>query len=211
MRLIEEVFRMSAGILERLREETAPSHEQLESNAYARAIMDQTMTLQQYKQYLELFYGFIKPMEAIVLAAPAAEAWGIDFSRLAKLPLLERDFTELGYSRTDIESIPVCGSLPDVSVPARMLGYLYVMEGSTLGGQVISRKLASGLQLAPESGLSYFYAYGPDTRARWGEMRELLVREGSEPRQGGEMVEAAKETFALLDAWIHARLQEQAV
>lgn len=70
---------------------------------------------------------------------------------------------------------------------------------STLGGQVITKQLMKFLPLSPESGLRYFYAYGQETKPRWIEFREALLNAAEDP---DEMIDSAKETFRLLDAWI---------
>lgn len=47
------------------------------------------------------------------------------------------------------------------------LGYLYVKQGSTLGGQVLCRRLSRSLDLTPERGMSFFSGFGEQTRQNW--------------------------------------------
>jgi heme oxygenase (biliverdin-IX-beta and delta-forming) len=42
-----------------------------------------------------------------------------------------------------------------MSSPARALGVLYVIEGSTLGGQVIARRIAEALHIGPQDGAGF--------------------------------------------------------
>ncbi|QJC53145.1 biliverdin-producing heme oxygenase [Paenibacillus albicereus] len=193
---------MGSTIMERLRQETAEQHERMEENRYARGIMAGSLDRAGYRRYLELFYGFIRPAEERIYPDAQLQAQGLDEGARRKAPLLERDLQALGLGADEIGRLPRCGELPDLSTPARKLGYLYVLEGSTLGGQIISRKLAASLGLEPDSGLRYFHAYGDDTRSRWLEMRSL-IQQGSQGQED-ETVAAARETFALLERWVEA-------
>ncbi|MGN7454595.1 biliverdin-producing heme oxygenase [Paenibacillus pasadenensis] len=193
---------MGQSIMERLRGQTAEEHERMEENRYARAIMEGTLDPAGYRRYLELFYGFIQPAEERIYPDAELESLGLEAAVRQKAPLLESDLEKLGLSREELGAIPRCAELPDLSDPARKLGYLYVLEGSTLGGQIISRKLAASLGLDEERGLAYFRAYGDDTRSRWLEMRSI-IEQGAAGREE-ETIAAAKETFALLERWVAA-------
>ena len=61
-----------------------------------------------------------------------------------KAVLLEQDLRNLGLSEEQIKQIPQCNDneLPDISTPARLFGYLYVIEGSTNGGQIMTKRLS---------------------------------------------------------------------
>jgi heme oxygenase len=52
------------------------------------------------------------------------------------------------------------------SLPAA-IGAQYVLEGSSLGGQFLSRQLQRNLSISPASGGAYFAAYGSETMKRW--------------------------------------------
>ncbi|OWR32481.1 biliverdin-producing heme oxygenase [Saccharibacillus sp. O23] len=193
---------MTANILERLRNESAPHHDRVEANPYAKAIMAGTIDLNEYKKYLELFYGYIAPLERLAEASDALAESGYDLEQRRKTPMLENDLVRLGEDRTRLESLPICDELPDLSTPGKLLGCFYVIEGSTMGGQMITKKLSQSLNLTPEEGLSYFYSYGAEARARWSEFRERLLEAGQTEAAQEEMAESAVETFRLLERWL---------
>ncbi|MEY9093779.1 biliverdin-producing heme oxygenase [Paenibacillus sp. RC84] len=192
---------MTTTIVSRLREETAPFHDQIEQNAYAKAIMDKSLTIETYKTYLEKFYGFILPSEKALSALPEWEKLGFDIESRLKTPLLENDLEQLGLTKRQIEELPQCGTLPDVSTLSRALGYLYVLEGSTLGGQLITKQLKAILSVDPEVNGRYFNSYGAELRTKWSEFREFLLENVKEEEQE-QVLAAAKETFILLDQWL---------
>ena len=195
----------ASTIMERLKSETAHYHRQVEQNDYAKAIMNQTVSLEEYKEYLAKFYGFLKPLEEHALEQPFWKSTGLDYEIRGKATLLENDLRNLGSSDDEIKQLPRCEELPDISSPARLFGYLYVIEGSTNGGQIITKRLSQFLPIDAGRGLEYFNAYGSETRTRWAEFMEQLVQFAHSEEEQNEMVHTASETFRLLDQWINTK------
>ncbi|WP_338543596.1 biliverdin-producing heme oxygenase [Paenibacillus tundrae] len=193
----------TSNLMERLKTETAHYHRQIELNPYAKAIMNQTISLGEYKQYLEKFYGFIKPIEEQAVNMLFWNNTGLDMEVRGKTALLENDLRNLGSSEEDIRNLPLCEQLPDISSPAQLFGYFYVIEGSTNGGQIMTKRLSQFLPIEADRGLAYFNAYGEDTRTRWKEFMELLLQSVSKTEEHDEMVHTVSETFRLLDQWIN--------
>ncbi|WP_145317928.1 biliverdin-producing heme oxygenase [Paenibacillus xylanexedens] len=193
----------ATNIMERLKRETAHYHRQVEQNPYAKAIMNQTVTIEEYRTYLEKFYGFLKPLEDQAVQQPFWGNTGLDIEIRGKAGLLEKDLHNLGASEEDIRQLPLCEELPDISTPARLFGYLYVIEGSTNGGQIMTKRLSQFLPIDADRGLEYFNAYGTETRTRWSEFMGLLQQSITTPEDQDNMVHSASETFRLLDQWIN--------
>lgn len=195
---------MTIELLDRLRKDTAVYHEQIEGNFYAKGIMAKTLTLDEYRTYLAKFYGFLQPLEQQAIGhMDALESdSGFDMNIRAKSPLLEQDLIHLGMSIEEIRQLPLCTDLPDISTPARMYGAFYVIEGSTLGGQIITKQLMKFLPVDPEAGLHYFNAYGAETREQWSAFRDLLLQAGVTEENKEQIIYTAKETFRLLDLWL---------
>lgn len=189
--------------MERLKSETAHYHRQVEQNPYAKAIMDKTITMDQYIAYLKKFYGFLKPLEDQAVKLPFWEKTGLDIAVRGKANLLEQDLMDLGLSREHIEQIPLCDQLPDISTSAGLFGYLYVIEGSTNGGQIMTKRLSQFLPIDADHGLQYFNAYGTETRTRWSEFMQMLQKSINTQQDHDIMVDTASETFRLLDHWIN--------
>ncbi|MFB9329126.1 biliverdin-producing heme oxygenase [Paenibacillus aurantiacus] len=192
------------NVLQQLREHTATFHKQIEQNPYAKGIMDQSLTIDGYQAYLSKFYGFIEPIEREIASRPEWSEYEFRFDDRTKADLIASDLRELGLSETELAALPRCAELPDVSDFEGALGYMYVLEGSTLGGQVIMRQFAKFLPVSADTNGKYFSSYGDDVRARWGEFRELLE---SAAKRGGSssedrIVQTAVDTFRLLDRWI---------
>ena len=95
------------------------------------------------------------------------------------------------------------GDLPQLTTEEEVYGCLYVIEGSTLGGQVISRSLREHLGIHPENGGAYFSGYGMLTGPRWKEFlaRLAVVAEGKGADHEA-ITRSAVETFQALDRWL---------
>jgi len=82
-----------------------------------------------------------------------------------------------------------------------VLGSLYVIEGSALGGRVIAPQLKRTLGVAQGRGASYFHGFGGETGAMWSNFRVLASLEiGESPRDIARACRSARRTFAALIA-----------
>ena len=89
--------------------------------------------------------------------------------------------------------------LPPVLTTGQALGRLYVLEGSTLGGQQINAALAARTDAWSVVQLDGLAPYGTRTGAMWHDYREVVT---SWPGDPTEIVDAALVTFTLLEAWV---------
>jgi heme oxygenase (biliverdin-IX-beta and delta-forming) len=181
-------------IMARLKQETKVYHEQLETNPYSRAMSDGTLTREAYSEMLQRFYGFYRPLEAQL-----QQFSPVDVSERQHTPFLVRDLQTLDCL---VEALPLCDDLPQITTPARALGSLYVLEGATLGGQIITRQLKR-FGLTPENGVSFFNSYGERVGEMW---KAFIVSANTYAETHGhedEMVDAASETFITFGRWLN--------
>lgn len=117
-----------------------------------------------------------------------------------KLPFLLEDLRFLGEMP---EALPVAKNLPSLSTLTKILGSWYVLEGATLGGQLLSRHFARTLCLGAQ-GLAYFHCYGARTGAMWKSFQQTLISDVA-PNKEDVVVRSAVETFTSLEAWLTER------
>ncbi|MFO1147915.1 MAG: biliverdin-producing heme oxygenase [Alsobacter sp.] len=115
------------------------------------------------------------------------------FNPRRKLAFLERDLQALGLAAIE----GGCDDVPILGTRAQALGSLYVIEGSTLGGQLIARHARSLLALPRGEGTSFFESYGAAVGKRWVAFRQLLA-ESSSPTTDAAAVASARQTFLCL-------------
>jgi heme oxygenase len=155
-----------------------------------------------YDALLQGFYGFYAPLENRLLHRPEWHALGFDAESRRKTPLLRRDLQHRGFSREQIDALPLCPALPDASTFAHVLGCLYVLEGSTLGGQILSRHFARVLDLDAQRGAAYFCSYGERVGEMWRSFGQMLSTQATSVTIENQMIEAARSTFETLEAWL---------
>jgi heme oxygenase (biliverdin-IX-beta and delta-forming) len=190
-------------ILQRLRLETRDAHAAIESTL---ALTEKRLTLGAYRQVIESFYGFYKPVEhAIANAAHAAPmpVW-LNLDARRKTVLLEADLKRLNPHA--VSAPLLCDMLPPLDKIAQRLGCLYVLEGATLGGVLISRHIRENLGIYPESGGRFFQGYGCATAAMWSDYRAgLLAFATLAPQDEDLIIATARATFETLHRWCENR------
>jgi heme oxygenase len=129
----------------------------------------------------------------------AWEALGLSASERAKLPLLEADLQALGQ---DPRTLPHCPAPPRLRDVAEAFGCVYVLEGSTLGGRVISRHVQA--RLGADVPRRFLDAYGARTGENWQTFRSALSAAARARNIDGRVIAGAKATFESFTAWLSA-------
>ncbi len=176
---------------EALRQATADSHGRIESLLQ----FEGHFTLSHYERVMSGFTAFLLAWEPMIAQrlAPDAKPW---FAGRVRGPFAIRDLAALRLSQPAPARLCI-----DLDGPAEVFGSMYVLEGSALGGQVISRRLAEQHGLGSSNGASYFAGWGQETGAMWREFRERMAREVQDtPANCSRSCAAAVQTFEALIA-----------
>ncbi|MFN0092014.1 MAG: biliverdin-producing heme oxygenase [Acidimicrobiales bacterium] len=145
---------------------------------------------------LERLHGFFGAVEAAA-ARGGARLTELELGSRARSSLVAADLAALRPGRHRLSGALAPLALPDADAT---LGALYVTEGSTLGGQVIARRLRTRLGLTAGQTTS-FDPYGPDTAQRWQELRAFL---DAWPGPPAGVVAGARAAFACYATWVLA-------
>jgi heme oxygenase len=189
-------------IMALLKESTREYHDRLEANPFSNQILKENVTTEDYLRVLERFFGFYRPLEQDLAQVLNGTYQELDFHHRRKTPLLEKDLIALGHTPGSIQLLPVCNEIPKLSSHFRLFGTLYVLEGATLGGQIISRHLFKTLALTPDNGCAFFSSYGKRVGDMWLSFKNTLDSYPLEQGQEFQVVDGAIETFTLLDCWL---------
>lgn len=164
-------------------------------------LLSPELSVEGYRELLRRFHGYYAPLERELVEAGRWREIGLDYPERLKVGALERDLAVLGDDAVEIAALARCGDLPEVESLAGSLGCFYVIEGATLGGQIISRHLLQNLDLTPERGCGFFSGYGAETGPRWKAFGEILTNATRE-EDGDAIVASANRTFATLSEWL---------
>lgn len=184
-----------SGILERLKQETAADHAAIEA---ATTIMSPRLGLDDYRAYLVRTYGDYAVVETRLRAAGVWPALQLPGAERQKLPLLRRDLRALGVLA--LSDLPLCDAPPEWGTLAEAVGGAYVLEGSTLGGRVISRHVQQRLGGAVPR--AFLDCYGARTSERWQAFRAGLWRFASCRELEDRMIDGARSTFRSFTRWL---------
>lgn len=185
----------------RLRHETETAHERIEQVPALARLLAADYTLTEYQTLLGRLYGFYAPLEARLFAADTPLV-GLQ----PKTPLLTADLTALGLAER-LDTLPRCPTLPALSAPAQIMGSAYVLEGATLGGQLLRRQLLAHFGETIRPALNFYSGYGEQNGRQWRYFGELLAQryDDADPMVQDSIVAAANATFTALQDWLEQR------
>lgn len=191
---------MNSPFLQQLRERTAACHTALEQNALSVQLLSDGVTTGDYRRYLASLYAFVAGFEEEVYPQlPHAIA---DINDRRRTQLLEQDLRSLGQDIQALERMPAGYFKSFYEDRYEALGGLYVLEGSTLGGQLIQRHLHKVMGEEAPLHTLYFQGHGAATGPMWKQFLSALIAAA----QGHEesVIEGAIRTFRKLDALMQA-------
>ncbi|MGZ0714731.1 biliverdin-producing heme oxygenase [Pseudomonas palleroniana] len=194
-----QVYDVSApSLLEALRTGTGLLHVALEKRL---PFFSEHLDAQWYQRLLQAYYGFYAPMEVSLYASGLIPA-GFDPAQRVKTPTLVNDLKALGLDDEAIRALPYCCQLPTFDTPAACLGALYVLEGATLGGQVLRREMAQRLAVNADNGGAFLNIYGAETGRRWKDFLDYLGCLPLDADAKARAVIAARSTFSGFEQWL---------
>ena len=185
-------------ILQRLKDETRSAHQATEQQL---DLLNRMLTKDEYSRLLGRFWGFYTPIETKISQVVGMDELPLNLSARQKKPFLWLDLTSLDWSESTIQALPLCTDLPALDSIPQALGCLYVLEGATLGGQMISRHLNERIGISPSQGGRFFASYGPNVGAMWKMFGETVTAFSNSPEIEDTIVRSAIETFAAFGRW----------
>lgn len=191
-------------ILMQLAQGTRDLHARIECRV---PLLDPDLRLDGYCDFLAAMLGFYEPFEDVLGAFPWQRA-GLCFERRRKAGLAARDLRTLGLlDDRALARIPRCRELPRPADLQQAAGCLYVLEGATLGGHVLTRHVRRTLGLSPASECAFLACYGNAVGAMWRAFAAALAcivpdTSARNAAISARVVAAARDTFATLEGWL---------
>lgn len=189
------------SLLEALRTGTGLLHVALEKRL---PFFAEGLDTEWYRRLLQAYYGFYQPMEAALYDGGLIPV-GYDQVLRVKTPTLIADLQALGLDDQRRRTLPRCINLPLLDTSAACLGALYVLEGATLGGQVLRREMAQRLGLDADNGGAFLDVYGAETGRRWKDFLDYLGRQPLDAHAKTCAVMAARSTFSGFEQWLDSQ------
>jgi heme oxygenase len=199
------------SIMQRLRDETQDAHAHTEKTSFFAALLRHELPLASYIGYLRALATVHEALETALSHTSHPGVRAVWDDSLRKLPWLQQDLAHLeAEATTETPAAELCAQVMAQRIrqraegdPISLLGYLYVCEGSTLGGMILQAHAAQSWGLTRTSGLAYLSSYEEATAMRWRRFKRRMEHTGADANEQERIVEAAREAFACV-----ARLAE---
>ena len=152
--------------------------------------MSDHVTLKEYEEYLSAMRELTYFTEKEIFPG-VAEVYPEVFSRV-KLAWINEDLTVLGAPPLTNYNAYTNISLPTL---AERIGWLYVVEGSTLGGRMILKFLNGRLPQLQQNGTRFLEGYGAETGSMWKGFLQFLSAYSIENNKEEEVIAGATKAF----------------
>jgi len=172
-----------------LKEKTKNHHDETEENLQSQKIFDKSYTIEDYKKLLIHNYKLISRYEPQI-SEKLKNHPDLNLHLRKKIDALKTDLQNLNIS-TKTDQLT-----QNLDNEAEAFGALYVMEGSTLGGNVIAKQLKKNPNFEDVE-FNYFGMYAENTGTFWNEFKTVLDREIAEDHYE-DCVNGAKKAYQLL-------------
>ena len=183
------------GLRQRLRERTRAAHEALDDVIGLEAHLQ---TRESYRELISRFWGIYMTLTS------AVDRVRTSFPQAEKMTWLESDLRCLGLSNDTILVLPRAPVAPVVRDEADAFGVLYVLEGATLGGQIIARQLETALGVTKDSGGRFFWSHGAGVGTNWRRFVSALDRFGETCPEVERVERSALAAFDAFRSWMTA-------
>jgi len=201
------LFGQQLSLMEELKAATFSAHARLQTAPFFQALAACQLPLESYVgqlRALSAIHGVIEQALARSSDLRVASVWN---DAMGKLPLLMQDLryfeprTVADLKEAVEAALKVTDDLrlQSIDAPLSLLGWIYVLEGSTLGAAVVQPLVARALLLDGEDGLSYLRSYGTSVRSRWAQFKQGMDALSLSAEERGQIVQAAGDCFARLE------------
>lgn len=194
---------MTTPVMELLRDSTAEMHTSAEANEFQHQLGSGKVDKKHFSRYLEQLYLMHKRLgDLLDESKPANHAvnhvvkdYHLDLSCISK------DLAYFGQKPDAAQPLKATEKLMNSmkataqNDTAALLGYLYVLEGSTNGAKFMAKALRAGLELPEDAGASYFDRYGDAQRERWMAFKTSMNELDFSEKERDSLVAKAKEIF----------------
>ena len=185
----------NSGARTLLRQATHEHHNQLNRHPLLIGVTQPEYLLQDYLKLLNAYFGLYQAVEKKIMDFLAVNTVNFDYQPRLKSPWLQQDLTFFQF-RSKLPSQNAVLA-PDIKNLGDLVGMLYVIEGSTLGGQLISKHLTTNLGITPKTGGRFFGGYGENTAHFWADFLQFAANIDDDAKQCLSAKNMACETFCL--------------
>ena len=188
-----------------LRQETHHYHSQLNHHPLLMGLTTENYSLTNYRKVLNAYFAIYQGLETSIEQFTSKQDCAFSYAERIKLPWLAQDLAFFNSSSRIQESLfDIKQLIPSIDNQGQLMGMLYVIEGSTLGGQHISKALSKYHGLTFDQGARFFHGYGERTLIFWDDFVAYLESVLEDDQQFLLAKQAACKTFELFQRTLNS-------
>lgn len=173
-----------------LKQATATAHANLEQLPISSSIMKPDVTMAEYSRYLQVMYQVINEVEKRFFHVVSSVF--SDMNLRAKSDLIKEDLKKIG-GIPEAKSSLIFDSA-DKST-AFIVGIIYVVEGSTLGGRYMLKNINSVIDFGGQNATTFLDGYGNTTGSMWKKFANELSEFEAVTKSSSDIIAGAQHAF----------------
>lgn len=164
------------------------------------ALLRPNVTQAAYLDQLVRTYGLVAPFESACRYTPGITRL-LDYRQLLRAGLIAQDILALGVTPVAVSQIPTCPAITMFRDTGEALGWLYVIERSTLLQEGLRRHLIERLPNVARA-CSFLSIYHGHVSEHWAAFGRMLDRAATNDEIEASILNAAEEAFAHTKLWL---------
>ncbi len=196
------------SLTEELKTATNAIHLRLDKSSFFAALANKNLPIESYVNYLQAMAGINGTFEKEIQNADHPLLNIVWESSMEKLPAILVDLESL--NSTQIEDIPLAidGMLDTIKFiricrvenPLRLLGIMYVLEGSTLGGRILKKMMLANFNFPDDNGVMFLDHYKEKKQTHWEEFKAKINALELSPNDQEAIIETACYFFKKIES-----------
>jgi len=192
------------NMMDRLKLQTKELHVKAHELPFFRALFRKELKIDSYIGQLKAFAVIAESLERNLAECGHPAVKAVLNGYMPKLPLIAQDIAFFAHLhvRESAGAMEAALSAADKIArrkeqnPLSLLGHLYTLEGSTLGGKIILRHMAEQFGLKIPEGLRYFDSYSEHVQSNWQNFSSRMLNAVTEENTEKDIIEASCEFFS---------------
>lgn len=164
------------------------------------ALLRPGVSEEDYRAQLVRTYGLVAPFESACRYTPGITKL-LDYRQLLRAGLIAQDLLALGVAPKEVSRIPTCPAITMFRDTAEALGWLYVIERSTLLQDGVRKHLLERIPFVSRA-CAYLSMYEGHVSDHWQTFGRMLDRVARNPELEASIMTAAEQAFAHAKQWL---------
>ena len=186
-----------------LKEQNARPHKRAQTTPYINHLLDNDIVKESYTGHLRTLAIIYGTLEHQIYKSENPTIQLLIKNYIPKLPYLLKDLENIDALHTkDIipavrEALLIADKIliDSIQNPVKLIGYIYTLDGSLNGGQILQKHVAKALNLKDKQGLSYFALQEKNTEKFWPEFIHNINKAGEDNSAREAILSGASEAF----------------